>query len=157
MPVRRYRQGSSRIGGGIGSHNGDGRWLREFVGKNCFGHVAPREYIIRTLSFRGGAAPFGFKGAGFSSRRNPLRRYGRGDIHFVTFSCYRRRPFLGTLRARDRFVKILDEVRLRHQFQILEEGASATTPHVDREATQKGGEDRRRFSKYSYPSRTRSK
>jgi len=67
-----------------------------------------------------GAAPFGFKGAGFSSMRNPLRRhYGRGDLHFVTFSCYRRRPFLGTRRARDRFVKILDEVRCRHAFRLV--------------------------------------
>jgi putative transposase len=67
-----------------------------------------------------GAAPFGFKGAGFSSMRNPLRRhYGRGDLHFVTFSCYRRRPFLGTRRARDRFVRILDEVRSRHAFQLI--------------------------------------
>jgi putative transposase len=67
-----------------------------------------------------GAAPFGLKGAGFSSMRNPLRRhYGRGDLHLVTFSCYRRRPFLGTRRARDRFVKILDEVRSRHKFHIV--------------------------------------
>jgi putative transposase len=52
--------------------------------------------------------------------RNPLRRhYGRGDLHFVTFSCYRRRPLLGTRRARDRFVKILDEVRSRHEFRIV--------------------------------------
>jgi putative transposase len=52
--------------------------------------------------------------------RNPLRRlYGRGDLHFVTFSCYRRRPFLGTRRARDCFVKILDEVRSRHKFHIV--------------------------------------
>jgi REP-associated tyrosine transposase len=52
--------------------------------------------------------------------RNPLRRYyGLGDLHFVTFSCYRRRPFLGTRRARDRFVKILDEVRSRHRFRIV--------------------------------------
>jgi putative transposase len=52
--------------------------------------------------------------------RNPLRRYyGRGDFRFVTFSCYRRRRFLGTRRARDRFVKILDEVRARHQFEIV--------------------------------------
>ena len=36
------------------------------------------------------------------------RLYGRGDLRFVTFSCYRRRPFLGTPRARHRFVKILD-------------------------------------------------
>jgi hypothetical protein len=45
-----------------------------------------------------GAAPFGFKGAGFDlavgveeAKRNALRRfYGSGDLHFVTFSCYRR-------------------------------------------------------------------
>src|SRR4029077_12704519 len=41
--------------------------------------------------------------------RNPLRRlYGRGDLHFVTFSCYRRRQYLGTRRARHSFVRILD-------------------------------------------------
>jgi len=52
--------------------------------------------------------------------RNPLKRYyGRGDLHFITFSCYRRRPFLGTPRARDRFVKILDQVRARHGFRLL--------------------------------------
>src|SRR6266446_697520 len=52
--------------------------------------------------------------------RNPLRRYyGWGDLHFVTFSCYRRRPYLGTRRARDRFVKILDEVRSRHKFYVV--------------------------------------
>jgi putative transposase len=52
--------------------------------------------------------------------RNPLRRYyGRGDLHFVTFSCYRRRPYLGTRRARDRFVRILDEVRIRHKFKLV--------------------------------------
>ena len=50
----------------------------------------------------------------------PLRRYyGLGDLHFVTFSCYRRRAFLGTRRARDRFLKILDEVRARHKFHVL--------------------------------------
>ena len=44
--------------------------------------------------------------------RNRLQRlYGRGDLHFISFSCYRRRPFLGTPRARHRFVKILDHVR----------------------------------------------
>ena len=52
--------------------------------------------------------------------RNPLRRYyGHGDLHFVTFSCYRRRPFLGTRRARDCFVKTLDEVRCRHAFRLI--------------------------------------
>jgi putative transposase len=52
--------------------------------------------------------------------RNPLKRlYGQGDLHFVTFSCYRRRPLLGTVRARDCLVKILDEVRGRHAFRLV--------------------------------------
>jgi putative transposase len=52
--------------------------------------------------------------------RNPLRRhYGQGDLHFITFSCYRRRPLLGTARARDRFLKILQEVRCRHEFRLV--------------------------------------
>jgi putative transposase len=37
----------------------------------------------------------------------------------VTFSCYRRRPLLGTRRARDHFVKILDQVRSRFGFQLI--------------------------------------
>src|SRR3984893_18623742 len=52
--------------------------------------------------------------------RNPLRRfYGRGDLHFVTFSCYRRRRYLGTHRARHRFLKILDQVRSRFRFLLI--------------------------------------
>jgi len=52
--------------------------------------------------------------------RQPLRRfYGRGDLHFVTFSCYRRRPYLGSVRARNGFVRILAEVRRRHAFALL--------------------------------------
>jgi putative transposase len=52
--------------------------------------------------------------------RNPLKRfYGRGDLHFVTFSCYRRRPLLGTVRARDCFVEILDLVRSNRNFLLL--------------------------------------
>jgi putative transposase len=68
-----------------------------------------------------GAAPLWvFKGAGFASMRNPLQRYyGRGDLHFITFSCYRRRPLLGTRGARDAFVKILDQVRSRYKFQLV--------------------------------------
>jgi len=52
--------------------------------------------------------------------RNRLQRlYGRGDLHFVTVSCYRRRPLLGAARARHCFVQILDQVRSRHRFQPI--------------------------------------
>jgi putative transposase len=48
-----------------------------------------------------------------------VRYYGRGDLHFVTFSCYRRKPYLGTRRARDRFVRILDQVRAHWEFPLI--------------------------------------
>lgn len=52
--------------------------------------------------------------------RTPLKRfYGRGDLHFVTFSCYRRRPYLGTPQARDCFVRILAEERERYGFCVF--------------------------------------
>jgi putative transposase len=42
------------------------------------------------------------------------RYYGLGDLHFVTFSCYRRLPLLRTARARDVFTHALGEIRERH-------------------------------------------
>ena len=52
--------------------------------------------------------------------RDPLKRYdGVGGLHFVTFSCYRRRPLLATPRARNCFVKILDRVRCKRNFLLL--------------------------------------
>ncbi len=60
------------------------------------------------------------KGAGFPVVRNPLKRYyGQGHLHFLTFSCYRRRPYLATKRARDRFIKILDHVRAVWEFRLI--------------------------------------
>ena len=52
--------------------------------------------------------------------RPPLKRYdGCGDLPFLTFSCWRRKPLLGTARARDRLVKILGEVRERYGFLLV--------------------------------------
>ena len=53
-------------------------------------------------------------------KRNPLiRLYGRGDLHFVTFSCYRRRPLLASGRSRETFLRVLDELRNRDGFRVL--------------------------------------
>jgi len=46
------------------------------------------------------------------------RYYGRGDLHFVTFSCYRRLELLGTKRARNLFVKELAQVRRERGFRL---------------------------------------
>ncbi|HEV2523115.1 MAG TPA: transposase [Candidatus Acidoferrales bacterium] len=48
-----------------------------------------------------------------------IRIYGRGHLHFITFSCYRRVPFLRSVRARNTFVQILGEVRDRYGFSLV--------------------------------------
>jgi len=50
---------------------------------------------------------------------NLHRYYGAGYSHFITTSCYQRRPLLGTPRARDLFLEVMEQVRQRHQFAVL--------------------------------------
>jgi len=47
------------------------------------------------------------------------RIYGFGHLHFITFSCYRRLPLLGSAKARDRFVRVLDQVRKESGFKLV--------------------------------------
>ncbi len=48
-----------------------------------------------------------------------LVRYQKtGDLHFVTFSCYRRRPYLCHAHTRDLFERSLDAMRIRYDFSI---------------------------------------
>jgi len=42
------------------------------------------------------------------------RFYGGNDLHFVTFSCYRRRPLFRNEAHCDLFLKIIDRVRRRY-------------------------------------------
>ena len=51
--------------------------------------------------------------------RNLKRYYGLGDLHFVTFSCHRRLPFLGSARRRDLFLRLLDKVRIKYDLGKL--------------------------------------
>jgi putative transposase len=44
------------------------------------------------------------------------RTYGAHHLHFITCSCYRRLPFLGTVRSRDCFLSILEQTRQRYRF-----------------------------------------
>ena len=41
------------------------------------------------------------------------------DAHFITTSCYRRLPLLGTPRNRDLFLRVLEQVRRRYHFVVL--------------------------------------
>jgi putative transposase len=51
--------------------------------------------------------------------KNLKRYYGLGHLHFITFSCHRRWPLLGTARARDVLVRVLDEVRRKYDFALV--------------------------------------
>jgi putative transposase len=48
-----------------------------------------------------------------------IRHYGRGHLHFITFTCYRRLPLLRSIRARNVFVQILGETRDRYGFSLV--------------------------------------
>ena len=48
-----------------------------------------------------------------------LKRYQQeGDDHFITFSCYRREPYLNSVPARDLVEESLEAARSRYGFQI---------------------------------------
>ena len=47
------------------------------------------------------------------------RYYGTGALHFITCSCYQRRPLLDTPARRTLFLKILEEVRQAYDFVVF--------------------------------------
>jgi putative transposase len=47
------------------------------------------------------------------------RTYGAHHLHFITWSCYRRLPFLNSARCRDRFLAVLEQVRERYRFVVV--------------------------------------
>ncbi len=49
-----------------------------------------------------------------------LKRYQHTHrhLHFITFSCYRREPFLDSARTRNLFESALERTRLGYQFFI---------------------------------------
>jgi putative transposase len=47
------------------------------------------------------------------------RYYASGDLHYITSSCYQRRPVLGTPERRDLFLTVFDQMRLKYRFVVL--------------------------------------
>jgi putative transposase len=55
----------------------------------------------------------------FPNMTKGLVRYQQtGDLHFITFSCYDRRPYLGDAAARNLFEHSLETMRRRYDFFI---------------------------------------
>lgn len=51
--------------------------------------------------------------------QNLRRIYGAGDLHFVTFSCYRRLPLLARAGRRDLFLKTLEQTRKKYEMGVI--------------------------------------
>jgi putative transposase len=47
------------------------------------------------------------------------RFYGGNDLHFLTFSCYRRLPFFGNEVYCELFLKVLERVRRRYRLVVI--------------------------------------
>jgi REP element-mobilizing transposase RayT len=45
--------------------------------------------------------------------------YGGRDLHFLTFSCYQRRPFFNDATLCDLFLKALEHMRRRYRLVVL--------------------------------------
>jgi putative transposase len=49
-----------------------------------------------------------------------LKRYQQeGDDHFITFSCYNRKPYLTTPSSKDTVLHSLEQTRHRYKFEVL--------------------------------------
>jgi putative transposase len=51
--------------------------------------------------------------------RGLKRYYGRGDLHYITCSCFKRRPLLGSPESRDLFLLVFEQVRRRYIFDVI--------------------------------------
>ena len=48
-----------------------------------------------------------------------IRCHTTGHLHFLTFSCFRHRPILGTPHARDTFLHLLEQLRSTYNFDVI--------------------------------------
>jgi len=56
------------------------------------------------------------------------RYYGTGSLHFITWSCYRRKPLLGNPARRDLLLAALELMRVRYRFAVI--GYAVMPEHV---------------------------
>src|SRR5216684_930923 len=47
------------------------------------------------------------------------RYYGTGSLHFITWSCYRRKPLLSNPARRDLVLTVLELMRVRYRFAVI--------------------------------------
>jgi hypothetical protein len=47
------------------------------------------------------------------------RHYGTGSLHFITWSCYKRKPLFGSPARRDLVLTALESIRVRYRFAVI--------------------------------------
>ena len=101
----------SKMAGGPGSYpgrfHGFGRraW-RENTTSIVHYSVKKRRKWVPQVWFVNLGLGVGFRSAEGAMPAGLRRYYGKSDLHFITFRCYRRLPQLKSAKARDVFVRI---------------------------------------------------
>jgi putative transposase len=79
-------------------------------------HLRDGFIVAKVGHFRGSENPDTLN----SPMPSGLKRFQReGDDHFITFSCYRREPYLSAAASKDIFLDSLELTRKRHNFEVL--------------------------------------
>ncbi len=92
------------------------------VSKIVFNHAegAPGRSLLGTGEVGSRITAAGFTVGVFSRcvKGKRIRYQQTGEFHFLTFSCYRRRPYLAAVAAMELFEDALERVRLRYRFVV---------------------------------------
>jgi putative transposase len=79
-------------------------------------HLRAGVIVAKVGHFRGSENPDTLN----SLMPSGLKRFQReGDDHFITFSCYRREPYLAASTSKDVFLDSLELTRRRYNFEVL--------------------------------------
>ena len=92
-----------------------------------------------------GAPSSGCEGGGFwcGMPKRLKRYYGEGQLHFVTFNCYRRLPLLVGVKSRNIFVKELGRVQREYGFLLVGYVVMPNHVHVLMSEPKKGTSEER--------------
>lgn len=119
MGISYVWQNRPDMGHPIWDHSQNKHWA-PCVNRNGGAQVSPP---LRDLGVITDVHPSQTEGHGFltlsSMPRTLHRTYGSNDLHFLTFSCYHRRPFFCDADLCNLFLEALVRVRRRYRFVVL--------------------------------------